>query len=355
MADLNALQNWFGKFQPGQSPTGGLQLRPVTGDAGFRAYFRSNTRPPFIAALAPPEHEDNPAFVRIAIAMARGGVHVPKIVAVDYEHGFLLQEDLGETLFLDVLNSDTQGQLYDRAEATLLQIQKLPAASALFPAYDAALLGRELELFPEWFVGGLLGVKLDAPARRLLDELFAVLLGSAAGQSQVVVHRDYHSRNLLVLDDGGVGVIDFQDAVTGPLTYDLVSLLRDCYIRWPQTLVEQRVEGFRHKLMAQIAAGEQVVTVPDSETFLRCFDLMGLQRHLKVLGIFARLSLRDGKANYLHDLPLVMRYVLEVAQKYPETEKFYRWFMDQLEPQFLAQDWYRPWQTAGESVAAEPV
>ena len=345
MSDLYALQNWFGEFQPGQLPTVGLQLTPVTGDAGFRSYFRSNTQPAFIAALAPPAQEDNPAFVNIAIAMAKGGVHVPKIIAVNYEQGFLLQEDLGETLYLDALNPESQGQLYDRAEATLLQIQALPADSALFPAYDAALLRRELELFSEWFVGGLLGVKLDAQARNLLDDVFAVLLDSAAEQPQVVVHRDFHSRNLLVLDDGGVGVIDFQDAVFGPLSYDLASLLRDCYIRWPETLVEQRVEGFRHQLLAQV---QGQAALPDSETFLRWFDLMGLQRHLKVLGIFARLSLRDGKTRYLDDLPLVMRYVLEVAQKYPQTQAFYHWFIEHLEPKIIDQAWYQPWQSAGE-------
>ena len=348
MCDSDSLENWLGEFLPGELPASGLQLTAVTGDAGFRAYFRTNTQPSFIAALAPPEHEDNQAFVNIAIAMASGGVHVPKIFAVDYARGFLLQEDLGDTLYLDVLNSETQSQLYDQAEATLRQIQKLPADSGLFPAYDATLLRRELELFPEWFVGGLLGVELDAQARRLLDELFAVLHNSAVEQPQVVVHRDYHSRNLLELDDGDVGVIDFQDAVYGPLTYDLVSLLRDCYIRWPQAVVEQRVEGFRGKLLAQAAGGEQTVTVPDRETFLRWFDLMGLQRHVKVLGIFARLSLRDGKASYLNDLPLVMRYVLEVAQKYPETQSFYRWFVDCLEPQIVEQSWYQPWQSAGE-------
>ena len=348
MADLNALQNWFGEFQPGQLPAAGLQLTPVTGDAGFRSYYRSNTQPPFIAALAPPEHENNPAFVNIAIAMAQGGVHVPKIIAVNYEQGFLLQEDLGETLYLDVLNNESQGRLYDSAEATLLQIQKLPADSALFPAYDAALLSRELELFPEWFVTGLLDVKLDAQARNLLDDLFTVLLDSAGEQPQVVVHRDFHSRNLMVLDDGGVGVIDFQDAVFGPLSYDLVSLLRDCYIRWPQVLVEQRVEGFRRKLLVQAEAQGQAQTLPDSTTFLRWFDFMGLQRHLKVLGIFARLSLRDGKPRYLDDLPLVLRYVLEVAQKHPETEGFYRWFIEYLEPKIIDQSWYQPWQSAGE-------
>ena len=348
MPDLNALQNWFGEFQPGQLSAADLKLVPVTGDAGFRSYFRSNTQPPFIAALAPPEHEDNPAFVNIAIAMAMGGVHVPKIYAVDYEHGFLLQEDLGETLYLDLLNSKTQSQLYDRAEETLLQIQKLPADSALFPAYDATLLQRELELFPEWFVEGLLGINLDTQARCLLDDLFTVLLDSAGEQPQVVVHRDFHSRNLLVLDDGGVGVIDFQDAVFGPLSYDLVSLLRDCYIRWPQSLVEQRVEGFRRKLLAQAEASGQAMMLSDAATFLRWFDLMGLQRHLKVLGIFARLSLRDGKTRYLDDLPLVLRYVLEVAQKYPETQGFYHWFVDDLEPKIVEQTWYQPWQTAGE-------
>ena len=348
MRDSDSLRDWAGEFQPGKLPDTDLKLVPVTGDAGFRSYFRSNTLPPFIAALAPPEHEDNPAFVNIAIAMAKGGVHVPKIYAVDYEHGFLLQEDLGETLYLDVLNNESQSQLYDRAEETLLQIQNLPADSGLFPAYGATLLQRELELFPEWFVEGLLGMKLDAPARCLLDDLFAVLLDSAGEQPQVVVHRDFHSRNLLVLDDGGVGVIDFQDAVFGPLSYDLVSLLRDCYIRWPQTLVELRVEAFRRKLLAQAEASGQAMMLPDAATFLRWFDLMGMQRHLKVLGIFARLSLRDGKTRYLDDLPLVLRYVLEVAQKYPETQGFYHWFVDNLEPKIVEQAWYQPWQTAGE-------
>jgi len=349
MADLKALQNWFGEFQPGKLPAAGLQLMPVSGDAGFRSYYRSNTQPPFIAALAPPEHENNPAFVDIAIAMAQGGVHVPKIIAVNYEQGFLLQEDLGATLYLDVLNKESQGLLYDSAEATLLQIQKLPADSALFPAYDAALLCRELELFPAWFVNGLLDLKLDSQARHLLNDLFAVLINSASEQPQVVVHRDFHSRNLLLLDNGGVGVIDFQDAVFGPVSYDLVSLLRDCYIRWPQALVEQRVEGFRRKLLTQAQGHEQSHALHDSGAFLRWFDLMGLQRHLKVLGIFARLSLRDGKGRYLNDLPLVLRYVLEVAQKYPETEGFYRWFIEYLEPKVIGQAWYQPWQSAGES------
>ena len=349
MADLNTLQNWVGEFQPGQLPAAGLQLTPVTGDAGFRSYFRSNTQPSYIAALAPPEHENNPAFVNIAIAMARGGVHVPNIIAVNYEQGFLLQEDLGATLYLDELNNESQDRLYSNAEATLLKIQKLPADSALFPSYDAALLRRELELFPEWFVSGLLDVSLDTQTRNMLDDLFAVLLKSAGEQPQVVVHRDFHSRNLLLMDDGGVGVIDFQDAVLGPVSYDLVSLLRDCYIRWPQALVERRVEDFRRQLLAQAEAQGQPIALPDSVAFLRWFDLMGLQRHLKVLGVFARLSLRDGKARYLDDLPLVLRYVLEVAQRYPETEGFYRWFVEYLEPKTTGQAWYRPWQSAGES------
>ncbi len=348
MADLLALQTWFDEFQTGHLPDADLQLTPITGDAGFRSYYRSNTQPPFIAALAPPEHENNLAFVNIAIAMARGGVHVPKIIAVNYEQGFLLQEDLGATLYLDALNNESQDRLYDSAEATLLQIQKLPSDSALFPRYDETLLRCELELFPEWFVSGLLDVQFGTQARSLLDDVFTVLLNNAAQQPQVVVHRDFHSRNLLVLEDGGVGVIDFQDAVFGPLSYDLVSLLRDCYIRWPKTLVEQRVEGFRRKLLAQAEEQGQTLTLPNSVTFLRWFDLMGLQRHLKVLGIFARLALRDDKIRYLDDLPLVLRYVLEVTKKYPETEGFYRWFIQCLEPKIIDQAWYQPWQSAGE-------
>lgn len=348
MHDIDSLRAWVGEYHLGQLAEDGLSLTPVTGDAGFRAYFRTNTQPPFIAAHAPSEYEDNLAFVTKGLALSKGGIHVPAIYAVDYQCGFLLQEDLGDRLYLGELSVDTQGSLYDRAEAVLLKIQGLPDDTTIFPVYGEALLRREMDLFPQWFVGSLLGVELDSRVQQLVDPLFEALIGSAVEQAQVVVHRDYHSRNLLKLADGDVGVIDFQDAVMGPVTYDLASLLRDCYVRWSPSLVEERVENYRRKLLMAADEGKIAVNVPDADTFLRWFDLMGLQRHLKVLGIFARLSLRDGKARYLNDLPLVVRYVLEVAQKYPETEELYRWFVACLVPQMAAHDWYKPWQSAGE-------
>ena len=348
MHDITPLKVWVEQYQSGRLADEGLHLCPVTGDAGFREYFRTNTQPSSIVAFAPPEHEDNLAFVTKGLALAAGGVHVPKVYAVDYTRGFLLQEDLGDRLFLEGLCAGTVDAMYGRAEQTLLKIQGLAADEVVFPCYDEALLQREMALFPEWFVARLLGVAGDESKPEITAAVFTALVDNALQQPQVVVHRDYHSRNLLDLSDGGVGVIDFQDAVVGPLCYDLASLLRDCYIRWSPALVEARVEAFRCLLLKEVAAGNLAINVPDSATFMRWFDLMGLQRHLKVLGIFARLSLRDGKTRYLKDLPLVIRYTLDVAKKYPETQAFYHWFVECLEPRLQEQSWYQSWQSAGD-------
>lgn len=317
-----------------------FELFSISGDAGFRQYFRTNTEPTLIAVSAPPEHEDNPAFVSKSLAMSARGIHVPEVFAVNYEHGFMLLEDLGDGLLLPQLSRQTVAHLYRLAEDTLLQLQQMPQDRAVFPNYSRQLLDMEMSLFPRWFVSDLLKLSLGEPEQAMLRSTFDLLLDSAAEQPEVVVHRDFHSRNLLLLDDDELGVVDFQDAVVGPVTYDLVSLLRDCYIRWPVEMVRERALDF--------AARAGVLDSVGSEKFVRWFDLMGLQRHIKVLGIFARLWLRDGKPGYLNDLPLVIRYTLEQAQPYPELAPFVEWFQRRIEPRLVEQAWYHPWQTAGE-------
>ncbi len=323
-----------------------LHLEPLEGDAGFRCYFRLNTSPSLMAVYAPPTSENNPAFVSKALAMQLGGVHAPRVYAVDYRSGFMLIEDFGDDLYIRHFGSlldDGVESLYDAAEQTLLRIQQLPGDPDIFPAYDEVNLQREMALFPEWFVGGLLNLGLRSEERDLLQDTFALLTENALQQPQVVVHRDFHSRNLMVLPDMGVGVLDFQDGVTGAVTYDLVSLLKDCYQRWPAEWVNKRALAYAARLRK---AG--ILIDVDDNRFLRWFDLMGLQRHIKVLGIFARLWLRDGKARYLGDLPLVLRYTFEVAERYDDLHAFAEWAQSRLLPALSQYDWYSDWRKAGE-------
>lgn len=312
-----------------------LQITPLAGDAGFRRYFRTNTVPSLIAVDSPPAQEDNCAYVNKAHALQAYGVRTPIIYAVDYELGFMLLEDFGEQLLLPLLNPQSMDDLYTDAETCLLQIQQLPPNDQLFPHYDSQRLTDEMALFYQWFVTELLGISLDQDEMAMFDNLFASLIDNAVQQPQILVHRDYHSRNLMLLDDGKLGVIDFQDAVWGPVTYDLVSLLKDCYIRWPAAQVRQRVLAFKQRLIGADAD----LNIDDRE-FLRWFDLMGLQRHIKVMGIFARLSLRDGKHHYLQDLPLVINYSLEAASQYPQTQAFCHWFQQRISPLLPSQGWY---------------
>ncbi len=340
--DRDALLLWVKTYLPFPSQQSDISLCALAGDAGFRHYFRVNSSPSVIAVIAPPEREDNSAFVHKGLALAAGGVHVPRVYAVDYQLGYMLQEDLGDKLYLNALRVNTAAALYSAAEDALLAMQRMQPPAGLFGDYDSAELYREMGLFPRWFVGELLGISPTAEEQRNLDTLFAILIDNALQQPQVVVHRDFHGRNLLVLEEGGVGVVDYQDAVVGAITYDLVSLLKDCYIRWPPAMVRQRALHYRDRL---VAAGS--MTSVDDQTFLRWFDLMGLQRHIKVLGIFARLSLRDGKHRYLDDLPRVIGYVLEAADNYGPTREFSQWLRAKLLPVAQGQPWYR----AVESVA----
>jgi aminoglycoside/choline kinase family phosphotransferase len=248
----------------------------------------------------------------VARALRAIGLNVPEVLATDLDAGFLLVSDLGSTLYLDVLDEASVERLYGDALGALLTLQAHDPLDGL-PPYDRGRLLAELELFPEWFLGRHLGRPPGAAERRVIDAAFERLIASALEQPQVTVHRDYHSRNLMQVADNNPGILDFQDAVVGPVTYDLVSLLRDCYLRWPRARVEGWALGY-HALAVQSG----VLRERDEVRFLRWFDLMGLQRHLKVLGIFARLWHRDGKPGYLGDLPRVLDYAVEVAADYPE-------------------------------------
>lgn len=342
LIDMELLFSWAAQQlqkKLGLLETQALHWDMVSGDASFRRYYRAkdiNNGHSWIAVYAPPDKEKNHEFVAIAEALLQGGVRAPKVLAVDYQQGFLLQEDFGDQLLLPLLNESTVDDYYSDSINVLLQLQSLPSNKALFSAYDREKLQEELSLFPRWFLTNLLSIQESAEVATLLTHTFDTLLNSALTQPQVLVHRDFHSRNLMVLPNNQIGVIDFQDAVIGPITYDLVSLLRDCYIYWPAEKVQQWIALFHTKAQTNGLLGN--VT---EEQFTRWFDLMGLQRHLKVLGIFARLALRDGKEAYLGDIPLVMHYVLMVSKGYPELRMFSDWFETQVLPVAKSQSWFK--------------
>ena len=314
-------------------------MQALAGDAGFRRYYRLNTQPSLIAVDSPPAKENNPAYISVSMALQAQGIRTPRVHAVDFAQGFFLLEDFGLDLLQPMLNPDTVDSCYQQAQETLLDIQKTAPDPLVFPQYDPQRLRDEMTLFSQWFLGELLGITLEEQELSVLDSLFDLLTDNALAQPQVVVHRDYHSRNLMVLADQTLGVIDFQDAVCGPITYDLVSLLKDCYVSWHTEQMREQALAYKSQACATV----------DDQQFLGWFDLMGLQRHIKVMGIFARLALRDGKPGYLQDLPLVIRYSLEVAKEYPQCHAFYAWFLQRVEPQLEAQNWYRDWQTAGDN------
>jgi N-acetylmuramate 1-kinase len=316
-----ALQDWAVQQLAGLGRASLIgNLAAVSGDASFRRYFRGHTSAgTFVLVDAPPDKENSRPFIEIDGRLQQAGVRVPRLVAADAELGFMCLEDFGNSLLWPALEQArlvadyaTAGQLYQRCFVELLLIQQAEARQPALPLYDTALLLRELRLFSEWFCGGLLQRQLSASEQQLIEAAFAVLCDSALQQTQVFVHRDYHSRNLMLLTESGtaIGVIDFQDAVLGPVTYDLVSLLKDCYIEWPRAQVKQWALAF-----AAQAQARGIIPAVAPQQFLCEFDLMGMQRHLKVLGIFSRLWLRDGKAGYLRDIPLTFRYLQQVASE----------------------------------------
>jgi aminoglycoside/choline kinase family phosphotransferase len=307
------LERWVGQV----IGTGDCTIRLASADASFRRYFRVSARgSSHIVMDAPPDKEDMRPFVEIAGRFRAIGLNVPEVLEQDTAQGFYLLTDLGDRLYLTQLNEDTVERLYGDALGALVVLQAGIFADAGFlPEYDRTKLMREIELFREWYLGRHLGIALTAGQSGLLDESFERLVDAALGQPRVWVHRDYHSRNLMVTPRNNPGILDFQDAVRGPITYDLVSLLRDCYIAWPRARVEDWVKGY-HDLARQsgLPVGE------DADAFLRWFDLMGVQRHLKATGIFARLKHRDGKPGYLQDIPRTLGYVMAVSARRVELE-----------------------------------
>jgi len=291
-------------------------LAPASADASFRRYFRV-TRPAgcCIAMDAPPQKENVEPYLAVAGMLAAIGVNAPRVLDRNEEQGFLLLTDLGSVTYLDALaDRGRAGRLYADAIGALVRIQAGGSAyAASLPPYDERLLRFEMSLFTDWLLDRHLGLALDEDERRDLGRAFDLLVANALAQPQVFVHRDYHSRNLMVCERENPGILDFQDAVNGPLTYDLVSLLRDCYVEWPQHRVVDWAREFRREaLAAGLEAGA------DELQFLRWFDLTGVQRHLKASGIFARLWHRDGKSGYLPYVPRTLGYVEQACARHPD-------------------------------------
>ena len=287
-------------------------LTAASSDASFRRYFRwQGEGRSFVVMDAPPPQENCKPFVDIAAMLAKSGINVPKIYAQDLARGFLLLNDLGNQTYLDVIDGENADALFKDALQALLALQQLPMDEPL-PSYDVALLRRELELFPEWYVKRELGVAFDARQQALWQEASDLLIDSALAQPKVLVHRDFMPRNLM-LSEPNPGVLDFQDAVYGPVTYDVTCLFKDAFLSWPQA----RVEGWLKDYWQQASALDIPVQA-DFEDFLRASDLMGVQRHLKVIGIFARICHRDGKPRYLADVPRFFSYIEAVLARRPE-------------------------------------
>ncbi|RRW42941.1 aminoglycoside phosphotransferase family protein [Stutzerimonas stutzeri] len=304
------LPELFARCGWGEVPT--AELTAASSDASFRRYFRwQGGERSLIVMDAPPPQEDCRPFVKVAQMLDEAGVHVPQVLAADLQRGFLLLTDLGRQTYLDVINAGNADQLFDDAIEALLKFQLQPVAQAM-PAYDEALLRRELQLFPEWYVQRHLGHAFSEAQQGAWERICRLLIDSALAQPRVLVHRDYMPRNLMI-SEPNPGVLDFQDAVLGPVSYDITSLFKDAFLSWPEPQVRAWLEVYWGRARA---AG---VALPESfEEFLRASDLMGVQRHLKVIGIFARICHRDGKPRYLADVPRFFAYIEAVLARRPE-------------------------------------
>jgi len=308
----------------------------ATGDA-LAASPRSCNADSWIAVTSPPS-ENNAAFLAVQQMLDAAGLVVPTQYANGLDQGFFLMEDFGDVLLASQLTADAVDCHYEHALSELRKIARIPIESVALPHFDAARIQDELSVFPEWFVCAHLGLGEETLADDLWGKLLTFLTDVFLNQPQCVVHRDFHSRNIMCLADERLGLIDFQDAVMGPITYDPVSLLKDCYLQWPRSDQLRWLEAHRQALLT---AG---VAVPDEQDFIRDFDLVGLQRHLRVLGVFARLCLRDAKPAYLNDLPLVLAYTREAMRLYagePAVAAFAAWFEDVVMPRVGAQSWYQ--------------
>ena len=318
---LLTLERWLTAQFPGAS----FALAPASADASFRRYFRVQVADgrSFIAMDAPPETEDCAPFVRVAALLREAGVHAPQVLAQDLAQGYLLLSDLGRTTYLEALNDANAAALFADATGALVRWQ-LATRPGELPPYDEALIRREMALFPEWYVGRHLGIGLSPSQQAAFEGVVASLVHSALAQPRVYVHRDYMPRNLMVCEPNP-GVLDFQDAVEGPVSYDMVSLLRDAFISWD----DERVLDWTVRYWEQARKARLPVSADFAE-FWRSFEWMGLQRHLKVLGIFARLTHRDGKAKYVEDTPRFLGYARAVAERYAPLNPLAR-LLDEIE------------------------
>ena len=307
------LQRWLNKHYDIVDDS----FKAVSGDASFRRYFRFTANNVFgiqqvslVAVDAPPEKENSQPFIDIAKLLFDHKLPVPEIYHYSLQEGFYVQQDFGDQLLYDSLNDNSVDYLYDMAMNYITSMQTV--STDKLPPYDSELLQREMHLFTDWYLAKHLTMSLDASTIDMLEKTYLLLENNALEQPQVFVHRDYHSRNLMVINYDALGIIDFQDAVKGPLTYDIISLLRDCYIDWPQQKISQWLVQFNNKLDNKY----------DIKQLTRWFDLMGIQRHLKATGIFCRLNYRDGKSGYLNDIPRTLNYIKEVSEKYQELNAF---------------------------------
>ena len=315
---LQQLQTWLTQQLPTLFSARGwglvppAELTPASSDASFRRYFRWQAGARSLILMdAPPPQENCEPFVRIAALLAGAGVHVPQVLAADLEQGFLILDDLGRQTYLEVIDEANADALFTDAIDALLAQQLLPMDADL-PHYDEALLRRELQLFPEWYVQRHLGREFDAGQQAAWQRICTLLIDSALAQPRVLVHRDFMPRNLM-LSTPNPGVLDFQDAVYGPVTYDITCLFKDAFLSWPEARVRGWLQGYWERARA---AGIPVQA--SLEEFLRASDLMGVQRHLKVIGIFARICHRDGKPRYLGDVPRFFAYIETVLARRPE-------------------------------------
>lgn len=309
-------------------------IEPASSDASFRRYFRiSFDGKTFIVMDAPPDKEDSQPFIDVAKLLLDVGLNVPKVLDYDLSHGFLLLSDLGNNQYLQALTKNSVDQLYaDAFKALHIMRSTLSVSKCKLPAYNHELLSSEMALFREWFLMKHLQINLTQAHHALLDDAFEFLIRCALAQPKICVHRDYHSRNLMVTTTNNPGILDFQDAVIGPLTYDLVSLLRDCYINWPRQQVEAWVKQYHAGILRQGIVNETNNELPSYQQLLIWFDLMGIQRHLKAIGIFSRLNIRDGKPGYLKDIPRTLDYVISVSQGYKELEKLHHFLFKKVLP-----------------------
>ena len=303
----NALKEWLTNTLNSST----FILQALTSDASFRKYYRVQCNGiSQIVMDAPPDKEGLNAFIHIAQVLSKSGVLTPEILAQDLQQGFLLLSDFGDKLLLDCLNSTSCDKYYNEATNVLLKIQQCPIDDPMLPSFDQKFMLQEMNLCSEWFFKRYLSLKLSDTEHELFNNTIKEIASALAQLPQVFMHRDYHSRNIMMVNKQQMAVIDFQDAVRGPVAYDLVSLLKDCYISWPRTKVLEWVELYYRRCPH--------VSDYSLKEFIHAFDLCGLQRHLKVLGIFSRLKLRDNKPGYLKDLPLTLKYVLDCSEIYEE-------------------------------------